>query len=299
MVGWILLGLGLLLLGAAHHFTNILLFPEVRSHAEKYAEEVEAGHFDPVRFDQWPREEVRIAAPHGYELFGYYFPVPGSHKTVIIAHGITSNLYGSVKYLPLFRERGFNALLYDHRFHGESGGAFTSYGYYEKDDLRAWVDWAYDRCGEECIVGTHGESLGAATVLQHAAIDPRLDFVVADCPFSTLEAELRHRVRQDYGLPPFPLLSLANLLTRLRAGFSFAQVSPLDAVSRVKTPVLFIHGAEDTYVPTRMGEALYAAKPGAKRLYLVPGATHARSVAVAPEGYDRQVGEFLAELGIE
>ncbi len=294
----LLSGLSLLVVGIAYYLSNQLLYPQVSSRPEKYRREVEAGRFDPRIFETWEREEVRIISPHGYELFGLYFPIPAAQRTVIIVHGITGNVFGSVKYMEPFRKRGFNVLLYDHRFHGRSGGPFSSYGFYEKEDLRAWVDWVYERCGTECIVGTHGESLGAATALQHAAIDPRPDFVVADCGFSTLEEELRVRIREDYHLPPFPILPVANLFIRLRAGFTLKQVSPLQAVAHIESPVLFIHGKADNYVPTRMSIDLYNAKPGAKALYLVPGAPHARAQATDPEAYDRELGAFLERAGI-
>jgi hypothetical protein len=294
----LLIGLGLLIAGLAYYLSNQLLYPQVSSHPEKYRSEVEAGRFDPRIFETWEREEVRITSPYGYELFGLYFPIPAARKSVIIVHGITGNVFGSVKYMEPFRKRGFNVLLYDHRFHGRSGGPFSSYGFYEKEDLRAWVDWVYERCGTECIVGTHGESLGAATALQHAAIDPRPDFVVADCGFSTLEEELRVRIGEDYHLPPFPILPVANLFIRLRAGFTLKQVSPLQAVTHIESPVLFIHGKEDDYVPTQMSIDLYNAKPGAKALYLVPGARHARAQATDPEAYDREIGAFLERAGI-
>ncbi|MFP4343139.1 MAG: alpha/beta hydrolase [Anaerolineales bacterium] len=293
-----LIGLGLLIVGIAYNLSNRLLYPQVSSHLEKYRWEAEAGRFDPRIFETWEREEVRIPSPYGYRLFGLYFPIPDARKTVIIVHGITSNVFGSVKYMEPFRKRGFNVLLYDHRFHGQSGGPFSSYGFYEREDLRAWMDWVYERCGTECTVGTHGESLGGVTVLQHAAIDPRPDFVVADCAFSTLEQELRVRLWEDYHLPPFPILPVANLLIRLRAGFSLAEVSPLQAVAHLETPVLFIHGKEDAYVPTRMSIDLYNAKPGAKALYLVPGARHARAQATDPEAYDREIGAFLERAGV-
>ena len=41
--------------------------------------------------------------------------------------------------------------------------------------------------------------------------------------------------------------------------------------------MLFIHGTEDTFVPTWMGDSLYAAKTGIKEIWHVEGATHADS----------------------
>lgn len=297
---WIVLGVLVgLVIFAARFFSGVVIFPRTHSLEYSYDWEVEHGSITPEGFGSWPREEVWIPSPHGYELHALYAPVPGSRRTVILAHGITWTLYGSVKYAVLFYRRGYNVLLYDHRHHGGSGGRNTSFGFYEKDDLKACVDWVITRCGAEGVIGTHGESMGAATVLQHAAIDPRIAFAVADCPYASAREQFAYRLKVEYHLPEWPLLPLASLITWLRAGWFFGQASPIAVIGQVETPILFIHGAEDAYIPPAASEALFKRKPGVKRLYLAPGADHAQSLATDPEAYDRELGAFLAEIGLE
>ncbi|MBN1921209.1 MAG: alpha/beta fold hydrolase, partial [Anaerolineae bacterium] len=248
----IAIGLGVLLvliLGAGMYFSNIAIYPRTRTLETTYDWEVEHGTITEDGFLSWSREEIRIPSPHGYELQALYIPVPGAKRTAIFAHGITWTLYGSVKYAELFYRRGYNILIYDHRHHGGSGGANTSFGFYEKDDLKACVDWALERCGADCLIGTHGESMGAATVLQHAAIDPRIAFAVADCPFASAREQFAYRLKVEYHLPEWLLLPVASLITRLRAGWFFSQASPIAVIGQVEAPVLFIHGAEDSYIP--------------------------------------------------
>ncbi len=288
-----------LLLAAAWHFSNLIIHPATRSPEWVYQSETEAGHFSGESFESWPQETVKLTSPHGYPLFGMYVPMENSRKTILILHGIMANHFSMVKYAVLFRELGFNVLLVDHRNHGFSGGNNTSFGYYEKADAKAWVDWAVNRCGEDCLVGTLGESMGSAIALQHAAIDPRVDFVVADCSFASLKEELTYRLNVEYHLPPFPLLPLADLIVQLRAGFALGEVSPLKAVATIKAPILFVHGQEDTYIPPQASQTLYdAKKEGLKRLYLVPGAGHVGALPTDPEGYKQTLVEFFDDAGI-
>ena len=96
----------------------------------------------------------------------------------------------------MLHRNGFNVLLYDIRHHGRSGGKNTSFGYYEKQDLKAVVDWAFSRLEPGGLVGTAGLSLGAATTLQHAAIDKRIAFAIADCAWEIDAADLPDCRRQ-------------------------------------------------------------------------------------------------------
>ncbi|MEX2461849.1 MAG: alpha/beta hydrolase [Paenibacillaceae bacterium] len=95
-----------------------------------------------------------------------------------------------------------------------------------------------------------------------------------------------------------PMLQIAGLFTWLRAGLRFRLVSPIRGMSKVETPILFIHGSEDKYIPMEMTLELYHTKPGHKHLYLAQGADHAQSLQTNPHDYDRIVGAFLEELGL-
>ncbi|MDF1515218.1 MAG: alpha/beta hydrolase [Anaerolineae bacterium] len=211
---------------------------------------------------------------------------------------MTQNAVRSLRYMAPFFKRGFNILLIEHRNHGRSGGTNTTYGYFEKYDLKAWVDWVLQHNGQVCRIGVHGESMGAAIAIQHAAIDSRTAFIVADCPFARAADEFAYHLKVEYHLPRFPLIPLASLICQLRAGFSFGKISPLDVIPDLQLPVLFIHGAEDDYIPPQDSERLFAAKPGLKQLWLAPGSKHAVSQKDHPEDYDRYVGEFLANIGL-
>ncbi len=294
---YILLGLVVLLFALGYFFFRLVVYPNRWSVEAAYQNEVEKGKLNPADWEALEKEEVRIRSPHGYDLYALYLPLPGAQKTVIITHGITYNLYGSVKYLWMFRKRGFNVLLWDLRHHGRSGGPDATFGLMEPADLRAVTDFAEQRLGGKGLIGSHGESMGAAIALIHAAQDARIGFVIADCCYSSMRDILAYRLKVDYHLPPFPMLDLADFWFYLRYRTHFADVSPLKACARLETPVLITHGAADSFTPARMSEALYAAKTrGLRRLYLSPGADHAEAFWKNQEEYDRVLGEFLAEV---
>lgn len=289
----------LILAGAGYYFARVVLYPKVFPSAETFQRCVEWGHIVEDEYHKWPSQEVRIASPFGYELFAIYHPVQGSQKTVVLTHGITWSCYGMVKYAQMFYKRGFNILIYDLRNHGRSGGNNTTYGFYEKEDLKAVVDWAFSCLKEGGIVGTMGESLGAATTLQHAGIDPRISFAIADCSFSEFSELLAFRLKADYHLPPFPLINFANLWVKLLTGMTFSKASPIRYIPKIETPIFFVHGKNDSYIPPKMSIDMYRMKTkGHRKLYLAPNAGHAESYWNNQTEYDQQVEEFLQEIGL-
>ncbi len=285
------------LLAAGFYFFRVAYYPKVLSVQRTWDLPIEHGHFDPDDYKSWDREVVTIPSRFGYTLYGEYYPLPGANKTVVLSHGITNSIYGQVKYMPIFRRLGYNLLAYDHRFHGRSGGSSCTFGYYEKHDLKTVVDYAFSRLPAGGKVGTQGESLGAGVTLQHAAIDHRIAFAIPDCPYSDLHALFTLRGRLDYHIPPFPLLNLSNLFSRILLGFTTHQVSPLKDAPSIKAPVLLIHGLDDTYIPPSMSQDIFAALPaGLGHLHLVPGAGHAEALVTDPKGYEQVVTQFLHKV---
>ena len=284
------------ILAAAFVFGVIVIYPRRFSVDETYQIEKENGKIDEGSYNSWKKEEVVLRSPFGYRVFGLYFPAPNSNRAVILSHGITYTLYGSVKYMRMFMDLGFNIFIYDNRYHGRSGGKNSTFGFYEKYDLQIITDWVESKLDEGAIIGTHGESMGAAISLQHAAIDPRIRFVIEDCSFNRLDTLLAYRLREDYHLPGFPLLPMVELMCRFLSGMVIKEVSPEDAVRRITSPILFIHGEKDEFIPTEMVERLAALKSsGGKTLYVAPNAGHAESYWKNQEEYAAVVREFLKE----
>lgn len=253
------------------------------------------GVFTRDRFNNLQKTEVQITSKDGLKLTGYVLePHAGGKRWMIIVHGYTVSSHVSAQYIDMFEQKGFNVLLIDQRRHGKSQGRFTTYGFMEKYDVEAWVQWILGHYGEDCILGLHGQSLGGGTVLEYLPLaDPQVKFVVADCPYSDLAKLMYHQLKVLNKIPTFPLLRLVNRRMERLAGFRMEQVSPLRAVEHSKIPVLFVHGTDDNYVPTYMSKELYEHKPEPKRLLLVEGAVHANAYAVDPKRYAEEVHALI------
>nr|WP_295971711.1 alpha/beta hydrolase [uncultured Bacillus sp.] len=277
-------------------FTNRIMYIRKKDDQVILKREKEAGRFNPDDFSSMPNQKVTIPSPFGYDVTIVLVEPHFTNRYIIFSHGVTENKINSVKYMNLFLERGFNAVLYDHRRHGESGGKTTSYGYYEKYDLKAVVHWLKKEKGADLLLGIHGESMGAATMLLYAGmVEDGADFYIADCPFSDFTKQLSYLLKKNMKLPPKPLLPIANIFLRMRDKYSLRDLSPISVVQQIQKPVLFIHSLKDDYILPQMSKDLYEKKVGPKKLFLAPKGRHAQSLNQNKELYEAAVDEFLAE----
>lgn len=272
--------------------------PKIHKYEETYRWEIDHGRISEDQLSNIEKEEVFINSPYGYKIHGLFFQNRNSQKAVILCHGITWSLYGSLKYVQMFFKKGFSVLVYDHRNHGLSGGKDTSFGYFEKFDLKACTDWVIDQLGNDAVIGLLGESMGAGTVLQNISIDSRVKFCIADCGYSDIVTLFKYRLAKDYKIKILPIVEITSIITKLRTGWSFKDISPISSISKVNTPILFTHGGEDDFVPTWMSEEMHKAKKGFKDIYIAPNATHVETYWKNIQEYEKRVEHFLKESGI-
>ena len=96
-------------------------------------------------------------------------------------------------------------------------------------------------------------------------------------------------------MPEFPLLYTTSELCKLRYGWTFQEASPIKQLRKCHKPMLFIHGDNDTFVPTHMVYELYAAKSQPKSLYVAKGSAHAKSYNDHRDEYYRVVKAFVSK----
>ncbi|WP_399201832.1 alpha/beta hydrolase [Sutcliffiella deserti] len=281
------------------YFTNKVMYIRKKTNEEILDREMKLGHYKEEAYRKLAKKELTIPSPLGYNIYGELFDLPDSNRYMIFSHGVTQNTLNSIKYMNIFMRKGWNVVLYDHRRHGKSGGTTTSYGFYEKHDLKAVVDWVRDQAADdEAIIGVHGESMGAATLLMYAGgLEDGADFYIADCPFSDLEEQLAYRLKADFKIPKQLVMPIASTFLRLRDKYSIRDVSPINVIENIDNPVLFIHSEPDDFIPIMMTQQLFEKKKGKKQLYVAKNGSHAMSYSDNREEYEKAIDEFLEEIG--
>ena len=265
-----------------------------KTHYGRYADFLQSSY-------QWlidhNAQDIWIESEDGLRLHGHWIPAENAKGTILLAHGYRSTMlldFGCA--FEVFHDRGFNVLVPNQRSHGESQGRFITFGVLESRDMVAWLNFHNEKFGMYPTL-LYGISMGASTMLYLANKDlpSNVKGIIADCGF-TMPAEIITEVfRSVLKLPALLSIRVADVLSRIIAGFSLYQEDSRKTLAASRLPVLLIHGRDDNFVPCEMSCEAFAACTGPKELLIVDGAGHGVSFLVDPKGYSDLVDKFIAD----
>lgn len=252
-----------------------------------------------------------ITMPSGERHHAIYLRAPRpTLRTAIVVHGYKVRAEGMLHIAYLYNKvLGWNVLLPDLPAHGGSEGDDIQMGWKDRWDVLHWAAVADTIFGKADSTGRflahteqvmHGISMGAATVMSVSGEETPgyVKAFVEDCGYTSVWEEFAVQLRDQFSLPPFPLMHITSVLCGLLHGWTFDEASPQRQVGQCAKPMLFIHGDNDSFVPTWMVHPLYRAHTGCKRLYLAPGSAHARAYCDHPGEYETEVKRFLGMCGL-
>ena len=231
-------------------------------------------------------QEIALLTEDNVKLSAWYTP-PKNGAVILVAHG-----YGDKRpedFYLLFASHGYGVLAWDFRAHGQSEGNFSALGYYEVLDVKAALDFALSQPGVKHI-GAWGGSMGAATMIRATAQYPKIEALVADSPFATLEEEMDLRV-------PFPMMrSLIRFFAERESGVKLDWVRPIDDISRISPrPVFIIQGMGDGMIPLDSAQRLYDAAHEPRELWTEQNVPHLNMYAYYKTQYTKKVIKFFDE----
>lgn len=281
---------------AGNYLFNFALDPQTGGMFHSYEE----GAWELTGKSAWFAENAGdrwLTSHDGLALHGLYLPQESeSHKYAVICHGYGGIPQGMGGFASHFYDMGYNILTPAARCHELSGGRYASMGWLERKDIVDWVDALVeqDRSAEIILFGV---SMGGATVMMASGepgLSPNVKCIIEDCGYSSVWDEFAGELDVLFGLPAFPVLDAASLVSQVRAGFGFKEASSVEQLKKASVPMLFIHGEDDTFVPYWMLDVVYeaCASPEKERLS-IPGAGHGEAAAADPELYWSTVAAFL------
>jgi pimeloyl-ACP methyl ester carboxylesterase len=221
---------------------------------------------------------IRLSGDARQSLHGWWVAADAwDAKVVLYLHGNDGNVSTSMGEIAPLRELGYAVFMPDYRGYGESEGSLPSEKTVYEDAEAAWIYLVDQRGIRPAHLYIYGHSLGGAIGIELALHHPEAAGLIVESGFTSLGdmAKLRKR----YALLPMRLLN--------------QRFDSIEKVSRLKLPVLYIHGTADEVVPYAMGEQLFKASGGRKRFIAIGGGLHANNAAVGGPLFRAAIRDFI------
>jgi pimeloyl-ACP methyl ester carboxylesterase len=199
-------------------------------------------------------------------------------RYLIYLHGSAFNIGANVNHARRFRNLGFSVLLISYRGYGESEGKFPTEAQVYADAEAAWNYLVTQKGIHPGDIFIYGHSLGGAVAINLAVWHPDAGGLILEGAFTSITD--MGRQHQYYRFLPI------DMITHQR----FDSIS---TITRLKIPVLILHGTEDTVVPFKMSRRLYEKAPSPKKFKLILGGGHNNSARVGGAEYLNSVREFI------
>ena len=201
---------------------------------------------------------------------------------VVVAHGFYDSKDSTLsRKLEQGLVSDYDVFLFDFRGHGKSTGLFT-WTSQEGADLEAVLKHLKSRYKK---IGLIGFSMGGSIGMNVLAGSDEVDsFVCVSAPSDVSKIDYKlweldpenEIIRKGKGVRPGP--------------FWLDKQKPIDSVTKVRAPILYIHGTKDWLVKPWHSQALYDNTPGRKKIVSIEGGPHAEYLML------KYSGEFLTEI---
>jgi alpha-beta hydrolase superfamily lysophospholipase len=209
-------------------------------------------------------------------LHGLWLPQAQANAPLLLyLHGARWNVQGSAHRMRRMHELGFAVLGIDYRGFGQSTDTLPSEDMAYEDARAAW-DWLA-RQNPVAPRYVFGHSLGAAIAVQLASQVDDEHGVLIEGAFTSVP-DVVSSFKWGW-LPVGPLIT-----QRFDAG---------SRVDKLGSPLLVVHGSQDSLIPPQLGRALYDRARDPKRFVLVEGGSHHSTNSIGQAQYREAVAELF------
>ncbi|KAK9024333.1 hypothetical protein V6N11_004500 [Hibiscus sabdariffa] len=237
----------------------------------------------------YQRKDIEVKNNRGDVLqCSHYMPLVSPEgkplPCVIYCHGNSGCRADASEAAMILLPSNITVFTLDFSGSGLSGGEYVTLGWYEKDDLKAVVDYLRAD-GNVSLIGLWGRSMGAVTSLMYGAEDPSIAGMVLDSPFSDLVNLMMELVdTYKFRLPKFThakfyfcLLQVKFAIQIMRksiqkkAKFDITDLNTIKVAKSCFVPVLFGHAIDDDFIQPHHSDYIFEAYVGDKNIIKFEG----------------------------
>jgi len=199
-------------------------------------------------------EEVFITTQDGEQINALFFKGSGP-DVILYFHGNAGDLSGWQFVQEDFTEHGYSILIIDFRGYGKSSGTISENGFYKDADAAlAFLLKEKNYKPEDIII--YGRSIGTGPAVDLASCHQTKGLIL-ESPYASLKKLANEK--------------LPMLFPGLFLKYHFNNA---EKIKKVKSPVVLIHGSQDTLIPPSHSEQLLKNIQSKKLMVLVPEGSH-------------------------
>ena len=242
--------------------------------------------------DGYPVQKITVITRDHVKL-NVWFSGSNKDSAVIFLHGIHANSVLMLNRAKIYLQKGYSVLIPDLRASGMSGGDAVTFGWKERLDLLACVQWLKDKKYRR--IGVHGCSLGAAAIAYSLEEKSDYAFMVMESCYDNIDHAFANRTF-DSGFNRL-LFWPVFFFTERKTGATADQLSPLNCVHLYKGPLLYLAGDKEIQIPLEETHAMFQAfGSSVKQLRIFTGARHVDFQRFDPELYNKTLTGFLDSI---
>ena len=211
------------------------------------------------------------------KLHALWMPQPASANAPVLLylHGARRNVWGSAFRIRNMHELGFSVLAIDYRGFGRSSAQLPSEAGVLEDARAAWAWLEREQPKRPRYI--FGHSLGGAIAIQLAGSVDDARGLIVEGTFTSI-ADVFRSFKWGW-LPITPLIT--------------QRFESIDKIAQVRSPVLVVHGSEDSLIRPELGRRLYEHATAPKRFLLVEGGTHYSTNGIGQAKYRDALRELF------
>lgn len=244
-----------------------------------------------------PQESIEFVS-QGNTLRGWWLEAPGCEIVFVLSHGYMMNKCELTPDAVALWRRGASCLLFDHRAQGRSGGKKCGFGFDERHDIVAAVNFARQRKPGAKIV-LIGSSMGSAAIAFALADHPDLaDAAILDSCYDSFVSASLGWWRYLGGKLLVVALCPTVVIAAPFAGFNPFKISISQRLATFDSvPILFLHGGSDVLARPAGAQKNFDRYRGPKKIVWFEGCSHSEGRWNHPQEFREAVDDFLAETG--
>ncbi|MSQ93160.1 MAG: alpha/beta fold hydrolase [Gemmataceae bacterium] len=220
-------------------------------------------------------EAIQCTTVDGIILQGWALAPARPRATVALFHGLRGHRATLMDRFVLLASAGYRCVAFDHRAHGESGGAVTSFGYHERHDIQAVAELIQARWPSRPCAAL-GVSMGAAALCFAGKSAHAFDAIILESLYHDLDRAFQNRV--GCGFPAWFQHFRRGIIwfVERRLAARVQEIAPIDHVGLLAPrPVLLLTGSDDPHAPPHEVLALADKVGGAGEFHAIPDTGHA------------------------